>query len=87
MEFRDAWQKIGELEGQTFRTDRGEDFSYRFCKTYVVVSTGEVSIPRTNFEKVFRRLPHPEQAAAPAVQGQRFISAIFFSIGIAAQTD
>jgi hypothetical protein len=87
MEFRDAWQKVGELEGQTFRTDRGEDFSYRFCKTYVVVSLGDVSIPRTNFDKVFRRLQHVEQAAAPAVQGQRFITAIFSSVGIAAETD
>jgi hypothetical protein len=82
MEFRDAWQKVGEFEGQTLHTDRGEVFSYRFRKTYVVVSPGDISIPRTNFEKIFRRLPDVEQAAAPAVQGQRFITAIFGGVGI-----
>ncbi len=77
MDFREAWQRIGELEGQTFHTDRGEEFSYRFRKTYVVVSLGEVSIPRTNFEKVFKRTRQPDESGATPVQGQRFIAAIF----------
>jgi hypothetical protein len=83
MEFRDVWQRVGALEGRTFLTDRGEEFSYRFRKTYVVVSLGDVSIPRTNFEKVFRRLQQKEQPATTAVQGQRFILAIFNSPAIA----
>lgn len=81
MEFRDVWQKVGELEGQTFHTDRGEEFSYRFRKTYVVVSLGDVSVPRTNFEKVFRRIERGESGTP--VQGQRFILAVFSSVGIA----
>ena len=80
MEFLELWQKIGELEGQTFRTDRGEEFSYRFRKTYVVVSIGDVSIPRTNFEKVFGR-GQPGESGATPVQGQRFITAIINGAG------
>jgi hypothetical protein len=81
MEFRDVWQRIEQLEGQTLRTGRGEDFSFRFRKTYVVVSAGDVSIPRTNFEKVFKR-SQSGPAATPAVQGQRFITAILTHAGI-----
>jgi hypothetical protein len=76
MEFRDVWLRIGELEGQTFRTERGEEFSYRFRKTYIVVSLGEVSIPRTNFEKVFKRSQQEGATGATSVQGQRLILAI-----------
>jgi len=76
MEFREAWRRIEELEGRIFRTDRGEEFSYRFCKTYVVVSLGEISIPRTNFERVFKRMQQGGEMAATPVQGQRFITAI-----------
>jgi hypothetical protein len=76
MKFRDVWLRIGELEGQTFRTERGEEFSYRFRKTYVVVSLGEVSIPRTNFEKVFKRSRQADETGATPVQGQRLILAI-----------
>jgi hypothetical protein len=76
MEFRDAWQKVEELQGRIFHTDRGEEFSYRFHKTYVVASLGAISIPRTNFEKVFRRMQQGEETAASPVQGQRFITPI-----------
>jgi hypothetical protein len=82
MDFRAAWQRIGELEGQSFHTDRGEEFSYRFRKTYVVVSLGDVSIPRTNFEKVFRRSQQQDETSATPVQGQRFITAIFGGAGM-----
>jgi hypothetical protein len=91
MGFREVWQKIGELEGQSFRTGRGEEFSYRFRKTYVVVSLGGISIPRTNFEKIFKRIEHgPEtgnETAATAVQGQRLITAILRGAGIATAMD
>jgi hypothetical protein len=86
MEFRDVWEKVGELEGQTFRTDRGEEFSYRFRKTYVVVSLGGVSVPRTNFEKVFRR-SEQGHAGGTSVQGERFIMAIFRGAGAASSQD
>jgi len=82
MEFREVWQRIGELEGQTFRTDRGEEFCYRFRKTYVVVSLGGVSVPRTNFEKVLKRRQQGDESGATPVQGQRFISAILRGGGI-----
>jgi hypothetical protein len=87
MEFREVWQRIGELEGQTFRTDRGEEFSYRFRKTYVVVSLGEVSVPRTNFEKVFKRIEPSGDTIATPVQGQRFIMAILGGAGIGTVPD
>ena len=69
-DFREAWDRVAALDGQIFRTDRGQEFSYRFKRTFVVVSPGEQSIPRTNFEKVFKQSPKP-------VQGQRHIEAIF----------
>ncbi len=83
MEFRDVWQKVGELEGQTFRTERGEEFSYHYRKTYVVVSLGDVSVPRTNFEKVFRRIAGGETGTP--IQGQRFVLAIFSTLGLSAE--
>ena len=76
MEFRDVWQKVEQLEGQTLQTDRGEEFSYRFRKTYVIVSAGDLSLPRTNFEKVFKRIEGQEPTGVTAIQGQRFITAI-----------
>jgi hypothetical protein len=87
MDFREVWQRIGELEGYTFRTDRGEELSYRFRKTYVVVSLGEVSIPRTNFEKVFKRIQQGDPPGATPVQGQRFITTILNAVGIGTGTD
>lgn len=69
-DFREVWDRVAALAGETFVTDRGQEFSYRFKKTFVVVSPGEQSIPRTNFEKVFRKSPKP-------AQGQRHIEAIY----------
>jgi hypothetical protein len=69
MDFRGAWERVAALEGESFTTDRGDVFRYRFKKTFVVVEPGEQSIPRTNFEKVFRQNPKP-------VQGQRYIQSI-----------
>lgn len=70
MEFREAWERVGALAGESFSTDRGDSFTYRFKKTFVVVEPGEQSIPRTNFEKVFKGSEKP-------VQGQRYIQAIY----------
>jgi len=69
-DFRQVWERVATLEGQIFVTDGGQAFSYRFKRTFVVVSPGDQSIPRTNFEKVFRASPKP-------VQGQRYIEAIY----------
>jgi len=69
MTFREIWDRVGSLEGETFRTAKGDEFVYRFKKTFVVVSTGQQSIPRTNFEKAFK------SAEAP-VQGRRLIETI-----------
>lgn len=70
MDFRQAWDRVAALAGESFATDRGDSFSYRFKKTFVVVEPGDQSIPRTNFEKVFKRNDKP-------VQGQRYIQAIY----------
>lgn len=75
MDFPQVWSKVGGLEGETFQTGEQEPFSYRFRKTYVVVSTANLSIPRTNFEKVFRQ--RNEHARPTVVQGQKYIHAIF----------
>ena len=69
-DFRQVWDRVAALEGLTFRADNGQEFTYRFKKTFVVVSPGDESIPRTNFEKVFKQSPKP-------VQGQRRIQAIY----------
>ena len=71
MDFRQVWQTVERLAGQSFTADRGEEFHFVFKKTFVVVSPGGVSIPRTNFEKVFKN------PSSEAVQGGRFIKAIY----------
>ena len=75
-EFRAAWERVGALEGETFEAG-GQPFRYRFRKTFVVIEPGGQSIPRTHFEKVFRRMQAGEIEAAPAVQGQKNIVAIY----------
>lgn len=70
MEFRETWERVAALAGESFTTDRGDAFTYRFKKTFVVIEPGEQSIPRTNFEKVFKKSDKP-------VQGQRYIQAIY----------
>ncbi len=60
---------MAALEGEAFQIEQGAEFSYRFKKTFLVISPGEQSIPRTNFEKVFK-------APRTPVQGQKIIEAI-----------
>jgi len=74
--FESVWQKIAALEGEAFRSAGGVEFTYRFAKTYIVVSAGNQSIPRTFFDKVFRRLAEGTADTAPALQGQTFILGI-----------
>ena len=69
MTFTETWARVGSGEGEAFRTDQGAEFSYRFKKTFVVIAPGGQSIPRTNFEKVFRGSDAP-------VQGHKLIVAI-----------
>lgn len=75
-DFPSLWARIGDLEGQTFEAG-GQPFRYRFRKTFVVIEPGSQSIPRTHFEKVFKRIRSVELDTAPAVQGQKYILAIY----------
>lgn len=74
--FRAAWERIAALEGETFEAG-GQPFRYRFRKTFAVIEPGGQSIPRTHFEKVFRRIESGEIETAPAVQGQKYILQIY----------
>lgn len=75
MDFRTAWERVDALAGEAFLDPGGRKFRYRFKKTFIVVEPGELSIPRTNFEKIFkRRTGAPD---GPPVQGGRFIEAIY----------
>jgi len=76
VEFREAWERVAALEGETFRTARGAEFSYRFKRTFIVAEPGKQSVPRTNFEKVFRRR-NGLDANAKSVQGQVLIEAVY----------
>ena len=74
--FESVWQKVGTLEGQTFRSSKGVEFTYRFTRTYLVVSAGNQSIPRTFFEKIHRRLEDGTVETQPSLQGQTFMLGI-----------
>jgi hypothetical protein len=76
MEFRSIWEQVGAMEGRAFSTGRGDSFTYRYRKTYIVVSPGEQSIPRTNFEKVWRLRQQNDSRAPAPVQGAKFIEVI-----------
>jgi hypothetical protein len=71
-----VWQKVAQLEGSSFQTTKGISFTYRFQKTYVVVSSGSQSVPRTFFQKILQRLAEGTVESSPALQGQTFILAI-----------
>jgi hypothetical protein len=74
--FEPVWRKIAACEGQTFRNAKGVAFTYRHAKTYVVVSAGNQSIPRTFFEKIFQRVASGTVETSPPLQGQTFILGI-----------
>jgi hypothetical protein len=74
--FQQVWQKVAALEGSQFRTAPGAVFTYRFHKTYVVVSSGNLSVPRTFFQKIFQRMQENAPGNAPPLQGQTYIQAI-----------
>lgn len=74
--FDSVWQKVAALEGATFQTSKGAPFTYRFHKTYVVVSAGQQSIPKTFFQRIFQRLAEGTAESAPALQGQTYVLAI-----------
>jgi len=76
MAFRNVWEQVGSMEGKEFSTERGDPFTYRYRKTYIVVSGGQQSIPRTNFEKLWRYRRQNESGAFVSVQGEKFIEAI-----------
>ncbi|HYM12269.1 MAG TPA: hypothetical protein VEU62_16155 [Bryobacterales bacterium] len=71
-----VWQKVAQLEGAAFATSAGSSFTYSFHKTYIVVSSGKQSVPKTFFEKIFHRLQNGLVESSPALQGQSFILAI-----------
>jgi len=75
-DFREVWERVGTLAGETFEAG-GQPFQYHFRKTFVVIDPGGQSIPRTHFEKVFKRIKSGEIETAPAVQGQKNILAIY----------
>lgn len=75
MDFRQLWAAVEAAEGRSFEGNRGSPFTYRFKRTYIVTEPSGQSIPRTNFEKVFKRQAAGE-AQQPAVQGQAQILAI-----------
>ena len=74
--FQQVWQRIEALQGAVFRTTRGAEFTYRFCKTYVVVSSGSLSVPRTFFQKMFERRRDGTVETSPSLQGQTYMLAI-----------
>lgn len=82
MEFRNVWELVGSMEGKAFSTERGDAFTYRYHKTYIVVSGGHQSIPRTNFEKVWRFRRQNDARAVVPVQGVKFIEAILSDPGL-----
>lgn len=76
MDFREAWGRVGALEGETFRLESGAEFRYRFKRTYIVVEPGAVSVPRTSFEKVFKKQSDGDVRVS-SVQGERYIAAVY----------
>ena len=54
MKFREVWARVADYAGEEFQLASGEQFSYTFKRTFVLVSPGGLSLPKTNFEKVHR---------------------------------
>ncbi len=79
MEFSEIWARVAELAGEKFRLESGERFFYTFKRTFVVISPNGLSLPRTNFRKVFL------QGSGAGVQGRRHIRAILEDPRVAAR--
>lgn len=74
--FEAVWQKIAAMEGEVFHTPNGVPFTYTFHRTYLVVSVGRQSVPRTYCEKIARRIEEGIVDRSPALQGQTFLLGI-----------
>ncbi|MBI3697913.1 MAG: hypothetical protein HY238_24155 [Acidobacteria bacterium] len=77
-----VWQKVAQLEGAEFRSAKGVGFTYRYGRTYVVVSAGHQSVPKTFFEKIFQRLKNGTVDSSPVLQGQTYILAILTDLRV-----
>jgi len=77
LEFREIWDRLADLAGDSFQLESGDTFSYEFKRTFVVVRPGALSLPKTNFQKVFL-------SGAAAVQGRKHIRAILEDPRVAA---
>jgi hypothetical protein len=55
--FAEVWQRIVELEGETFNTITGLPFEYAIEKEALIPNRTDYRLSRGNFEKAFARVP------------------------------
>ncbi|MGG7162445.1 hypothetical protein [Clostridium ihumii] len=55
--FDEVWNRIVKNEGNTFKTKRGLDFTYKICNDGLVTSRTQYKLSKSEFKKVFDMMP------------------------------
>ena len=76
MNFETVWTRICEHEGDGFVTKTGVPFTYSMNGNKLTPSTTIRSIPKSNFEKAFARMPLEKTTQLRDVQGASYVFAI-----------
>jgi hypothetical protein len=75
--FAEVWQRIVDLEGETFNTIRGLPFEYVIDKDALIPSRTDYRLSRGNFEKAFARVPIAQpREISNDVRGPSYVWAI-----------
>lgn len=74
--FSAVWDRIGALQGETFRQMRGGEFTYEVKSGCVVPDRTNRLIPRAHFERAWAIVPLENTVPLQSLQGPSYIYAI-----------
>jgi hypothetical protein len=74
--FEEVWNRIRDCSGQTFRQKRGKAFTYEWHEGYLVPSTTNQNLPKTQFEAAYQLLLFENTTPLQHLRGPSYIFAI-----------
>jgi len=75
-EFTDVWQRITDVQGQTFHQKTGRPFTYTVAHGSVLLSTANRQLARSQFARAYERLPLRGPGQLQDLQGPSYLYAI-----------
>ncbi len=74
--FNKVWSNIANSEGEVFTQIRGKEFTYTIVGNFVVPSTTNRNIHRSQFEKALEDVPFENTKKIQHLQGPSYLYAI-----------